>query len=187
MRRNLDIQHDVNVARDVRDIRQALNQGTRMSDKIDISKLLPKISQLPVLPSAIAEILRVVNDPGASGPDIEWAVSRDQAVSAKVLKIVNSAAYGFSRKIETVRDASVMLGMRQVRDIAASMAVADLFSGDSTGLVQGPRLWIHGLACSIWAREILSLKRLNGMDYVVTAALLHDSSSILRGTVSSGT
>ena len=93
-----------------------------MGEKINMSRLLPKIRQLPVLPAAITEILRVVNDPGSNGPDIEWAVSRDQAVSAKVLKIVNSAAYGVPGKVETICGAVVLLGMRQVRDIAASMA-----------------------------------------------------------------
>ena len=136
--------------------------------------LVLKIQDLPVIPSAVAEILRVVNDASASGVEIEWAVSRDQAVAARMLKVVNSAAYGLARRVETIRECVVMLGLRKVRDIAASMAASVLFVKDPSGLVDGSRLWIHGLSTSLWARQIMSVKRLTDMDVVVPAALLHD-------------
>ncbi len=146
-----------------------------MTDRpIKPDELVLRINELPVIPSAIAEILRVVNDSAASSVDIEWAVSRDQSVAAKVLKVVNSAAYGFIRRVETVREAVVMLGLRKMRDIAASMAAAELFLSGPKGLVDSAQLWLHGLATSIWAREIISRKRLTDMDVVITAGLLHD-------------
>ncbi|RMD74456.1 MAG: HDOD domain-containing protein [Lentisphaerae bacterium] len=143
--------------------------------KFDENTVFMRIRDLPVIPTAVAEIIKIANDPGSSATDVEWAINRDQAVAGKVLKLVNSAAYGFSRRVETIRQAVVMLGLRKLRDIAISMAGSELFAGlKDDKLVDGVGLWTHGLAAMLWSRFIINQKRWVELDAVVTAALMHD-------------
>jgi HD-like signal output (HDOD) protein len=88
--------------------------------------------------------------------------------------VANSASLGFSRRVNTIKDAVILLGTRQTRDIAAAMATAELFKTDKAGHIDGTRLWNHALAVSWFSRAILEAKHIWQIDHVVTAGLLHD-------------
>lgn len=99
---------------------------------------------------------------------------RDQALAARVLRIVNSAAYGFGRRIETIHESVVLLGVRRMKNITAAMVAAKLFAEPMSGLVNPRDLWAHSLSASIWAMEIIAARNLWQAQSAVTAALLHD-------------
>ena len=132
------------------------------------------INELPSIPALIADAIRVIDDPSASGVDIEGVIMRDQALAVRVLRVVNSAAYGFNRRIESVREAVVMLGNRKIRNLAGSMVAASLYAKPLSGLVDPLGLWSHSVATSAWACEIIAYKRIWHAQSGVMAALLHD-------------
>ncbi len=142
--------------------------------KLDSKKFLLAINQLPSIPSVIADTLRIADDERASSEEIEWVVARDQALTTRVLRVVNSAAFGFSRRIETPREAIVMLGMRKLKHVVSIMVATELFKSDDTGLVEPRQLWSHALATSLWAKHIIEWKQLWHCGSALTAALLHD-------------
>lgn len=142
--------------------------------KIQSGQLTLSIADLPAMPMLIAGALRAIEDPGSSSVEIEAVVMRDQALAARVLRIVNSAAYGFGRRIETIREAVVLLGVRKMKTIAAAMVTAKLFAEPISDLVEPRDLWAHSLTASLWAMEIISAKNLWQAQSAVTAALLHD-------------
>ena len=142
--------------------------------KLDSQKLVLSIHELPSIPSVIADTLRIADDPSASSTEIEWVVARDQVLTARVLRTANSAAFGFSRRIESVREAIVILGTRKLKHVVSAMVAKELFKGDQAGLVDPRQLWSHALATSLWARHIIEWKQLWGCGSAVTAALLHD-------------
>jgi len=142
--------------------------------KLDSQRLVLSISELPSIPSVIADTLRVADDSSASSTEIEWVVARDQVLTARVLRVANSAAFGFARRIESVREAIVILGTRKLKQVVSAMVAKELFKGDKTGLVDPHQLWSHALATSLWARHIVEWKQLWGCGSAVTAALLHD-------------
>ena len=144
------------------------------NEESDILKALSRVHDLPEIPTAVTEILRVINDPNGSSIEVELAVSRDQVIAGKVLKTVNSALYGFPRRIGHIKEACVLLGLNRIRDITAGLATACLFKTADTERVQGNRLWSHGLATSLWSRKIIQYRGLKGMNTVITASLLHD-------------
>ncbi|NCC52715.1 MAG: HDOD domain-containing protein [Spartobacteria bacterium] len=141
---------------------------------IEPQKLILNIRRLPAIPHLVADTLRVVSDPRASSQEVEWVVIRDQALTACVLKVVNSAAYGFSRRIESVREAVVLMGMRKMKQVVGAMTASDLFKADISGLVDPRQLWMHALSASLWARQIIERKQLWGCESATTASLLHD-------------
>jgi HD-like signal output (HDOD) protein len=142
--------------------------------EIKLQKLNLDIRELPSIPTSIAEALRVADDDRASSEEIESVVVRDQALTARILRVANSAAFGFPRRVERVREAITILGIRKLKHVVSVMAATELFKGDETELVTPQQLWAHALATSLWARQIIEWKRLWGCGSAVTAALLHD-------------
>jgi HD-like signal output (HDOD) protein len=137
-------------------------------------ELILDTKDLPTIPAVVADTLRVANDPSASIEELEWIVVRDLSLTARVLRVANSAVYGFPRRIESVHEAIVMLGTRKVKHVTAAMAASELFKGGNQDLVQPQQLWLHALATSLWARHLIEWKQFWGCGSAVTASLLHD-------------
>ena len=137
-------------------------------------RLVLHLDSLPTIPATAAAVFQVINDPSATSRDLEAAVKRDQSLAAGMLRVANSAIYGFSRSIDSVREAIVLIGVRKMRDLATSIASAGLFKDDSSGLVDAARLWRHALATACWARRVIEYRKEWSVDVAVSAALLHD-------------
>ncbi len=149
--------------------------GIRLND----GEIVLSICDVPVLPGLIADALRVIEDPGVSGVEIESVILRDQALSARLLKVVNSAAYGFARQVDSIRAAVMMLGVRKIKGIAGAMIASKMFVNPLDGLADPRRLWTHSLASSVWAQELIDTLKLWQIQSSVMAALLHDIGIVL--------
>lgn len=124
---------------------------------------------IPPLPSAMVDILKLANDPDASVAALERGIARDQTLTLRVLTIANSSFYGCSRQIVSVRGAIALLGTRQIQSIASTLALAPALKSDA-----GPQLWVHALACALWTRAIARQSGVPELPSVFTAALMHD-------------
>jgi HD-like signal output (HDOD) protein len=151
------------------------NEDTPLSAE----RLVLNIRELPSIPAMLADTLRVLDDPGTSAPEIEAVVQRDQALTAKTLRVVNSAAIGYNRRIETIREALVLVGLRRVRGLVSAMAASGMFAKGIPGLVEPRDLWAHALAASVWAAEIIEFRKLWMAQSAVIGALLHDLGMVI--------
>jgi len=122
----------------------------------------------------MAELLGIANDPTVSFSKLTQVISRDQALTLRMLTVANSPYYGCSRRIDSVRSAIAVLGTRQVQNIASAMALAPAFESQ-----HGPRLWQHGLTTAVWTKHIVRALGVPPLDYVFTAGLLHDIGVVL--------
>ncbi|HEO70260.1 MAG TPA: HDOD domain-containing protein, partial [Candidatus Hydrogenedentes bacterium] len=86
----------------------------RYVEGIDLDDAVERVQRLPTLPSVLGRIFATVADPDASALDLGRHIAADQSLSATLLKLVNSAYYGFSRRIDSVTTAIVMLGFVEV-------------------------------------------------------------------------
>jgi HD-like signal output (HDOD) protein len=78
----------------------------------DASELLNRVDDLPPLPAVAAKVMSMAEDDKTSAMDLAGVLATDQALTAKLIRISNSAYYGFARRISTVREAVVMLGFQ---------------------------------------------------------------------------
>ncbi len=124
---------------------------------------------IPPLPGAMVELLDIANDPSVSFSALTHAISRDQALTLRMLTVANSSYYGCSRRVDTVRNAVAVLGTRQVQNIVAAMALAPAFEHG-----HGPALWQHGLTTAVWTKQVVRALAVPPLDYVFTAGLIHD-------------
>jgi len=138
--------------------------------------VLSRTRDILALPNVVHEILEVTSGKNSSASDLTNIIESDPALTSKILAVANSAYYGFVKKISSISHAVVILGFREIQNIALSMSVLQLF--DRKGTVFNEQLWRHSFAVGVGTRMVaghLGLK-LDGKYFV--AGLLHDVGKI---------
>ena len=145
-----------------------------------LRQVTEKVIGLPTLPTVVAQLIALIDDPKSSARPVAQLISTDQALTAKILKVANSAFYGFPREIATVQLAIVVLGFEQVKNLSLSVAVLRRFSsGNEHRLFDRQRFWDHAIACGV-AGRMLARKvhpRFEGEAFV--AGVLHDIGKLI--------
>ena len=101
-------------------------------DPLRIKKITEKIIRLPTLPTVISKMIELIDNPKTSAISLANLISTDQALTARILKMANSAYYGFSREIYTVNMAIVVMGFNAVKEMGVSLSVFDMFKDLNT-------------------------------------------------------
>jgi putative nucleotidyltransferase with HDIG domain len=142
---------------------------------MDATALLDRIDDLPPLPAVAAKVMSMAEDDRTSAMDLAQVLATDQALTAKLIRISNSAYYGFARRISTVREAVVMLGFKQVRQVSVGASMMNAFNRG--GLNDGfdvDLFWGHSVGVAV-AAEALAKKTLGAKpEDAYTAGILHD-------------
>jgi putative nucleotidyltransferase with HDIG domain len=142
----------------------------------DARQLLERVDDLPPLPAVAARVMSMADDANSSALDMAQVLSSDQALTAKLIRISNSAYYGFARKVSTVREAVVVLGMKQVRQVAVGASLMNSFSGRRVDddVFDIDLFWGHSVAVAIAAETIAKKTRAARPEDAFTAGILHD-------------
>lgn len=142
--------------------------------KPHLVKRLEALRQLPMLPTTAAEALTLIEDPRTSATNVGRVIERDQALTARVLKVANSPFYGFSREISTIDLAVVILGFDGIREIILSLVVQGVFSGIRDSVLDVQAFWKYSVFCGSTSRYLARILgyRLAGEAFV--AGLMHD-------------
>lgn len=157
-----------------------MSTPTKGIDPAKIKRITESIIGLPTLPTVVAKMITLVDNPRTSASSLARLIASDQALTARVLKLANSAYYGFSREISTVNMAIVVLGFNTVKDMGLSLSVFDAFkSGKQNESFDLNRFWEHSIACGIASRMLARtyLPRYTGEAFV--AGLLHDIGKVI--------
>lgn len=136
--------------------------------------LVKDIGGLVTLPDVYLRINRLVDDPNSSSADIAKAISQDPSFTVRLLRVANSALYGFPSTVDTAAKAVTIIGTTQIRSLALSMSVARSFAGLPNDLVSMDNFWRHSLLCALTARHLAKEARRCDPDALFTAGLLHD-------------
>lgn len=106
-----------------------MGQKLETDKQKSLEEILSRVREIAVLPQVIHQLMEITDSQDGSPADIERAVSIDPGFSAKLLAMANSAQFALPRKIVSIREACMMLGFKQIRTIALSAGVFDLFIG----------------------------------------------------------
>jgi HD-like signal output (HDOD) protein len=134
---------------------------------------------LASLPTIYFHVEKAINHPTSSAVDIAKVLGNDQALSARLLRIANSAFYGFPRRVEGVAEAVRIIGTRQLHDLVLATVVLTRFKGVDPRLVSMSSFWRHSLACGIAARMFATMRRETNTERFFVAGLLHDVGSLV--------
>lgn len=144
---------------------------------------LEQAEDLPVLPQVHSQALRLSQDPKSELGELKDILHYDPALTATILKVANSAYYGFSHKIESLKTALVMLGMGEVTRLIVSAAVVHAFPAEGvTARFDSNIFWRHSAATGSVAAALVNKLKLATQGDVFTGGLLHDLGRVLLAT-----
>jgi len=145
----------------------------------ELKALVQKVTDLPTLPAMMATITRLMQDPRTSAEELGRAISTDPALVSKVLKLVNSAFYGFPGRIGTITQAIVILGFSTIRNVVLTTSVLKAFAKGGPAGVDVNRFWEHSLLTGAIARALAIEREANFIEETFIAGLLHDMGRIV--------
>ena len=143
------------------------------SARIDLASLQQRIAQLPALPRAAAEALAMLRDDNSSAEDCARCIGTDQALTARVLRLANSAFYGVPGRVGSVNRAVQMLGKRTLRAALTAVALTGQFSAIQCEGFRFDGFWRHTIGTAIGAEAIARARSLDD-ETAFTAGVLHD-------------
>jgi len=140
-----------------------------------VQRKVRSISKLTTLPQIATTVLELVENPKTSASKLGEVISSDQVLTARILKLANSAYYGFPRRISTLNLAIVVLGFNALRDLVMSISVIDRFSTQTIRQDwEIEQFWRHAFMVGMGARQIARQQRQALAGEAFVAGLLHD-------------
>jgi len=137
------------------------------------------INDLPTLPHVVSQVLEKTRDADANLDAIVNLISTDQSLVTTYLRLVNSAFYGFNRRITTLKQAITLLGFRSVRNVVVNAGVVGIFRRRTFNNRYRHRLWNHSVTCAVAARVIAARSGYKAKEEAFTAGLLHDIGKVV--------
>jgi HD-like signal output (HDOD) protein len=139
-----------------------------------IRKLMRKDVKLTTLPAVFLRINEIIMKPGSSSQEIADLISKDTSLSARLLKIVNSAFYSYPSHIDSLSQAVSIVGTNQLSILALGIDVVDEFKNIPSGYMSMDSFWRHSIACGIIARLIATTRNIQNTERLFVAGMLHD-------------
>jgi len=147
------------------------------------SELIGNNLKLLSLPAIVVKINQVLENPNSSISDIAHLIGQDPALSARLLKLVNSPFYNFPSEIDTISMAVTILGTRQLRDLVFVTSVITQFTSAKESAFNVENFWCHSITTGLAARIIaLDHKNLNS-ERLFICGLLHDIGKMVMALI----
>ncbi len=155
-------------------------------DKI-IGGAINEVAHIATLPEITVRIVDLVENPTSTAQDLHMLISNDPALSARVLKVVNSAFYALPGQIGSINRAIVLLGLNAVKNIAVAASLAKLFRGGKLCPEFAARdLWEHSIAVAVGSRLLSQEAGFDLDDEAFLGGLVHDMGIMVEMQVRRG-
>lgn len=140
-----------------------------------LTEVTQRIDEISTLPHIALRVMEVANDTNSSAAELKAVLETDAALSARILRCVNSSAYSLRTKVSDLYRAIAYLGLTQIRNLALTASVSELFKSDEKiGPYCRSQLWQHMVSVGICARMIAMRRKMQNFEEVFLAGLLHD-------------
>jgi putative nucleotidyltransferase with HDIG domain len=137
--------------------------------------IVDRTTELTPLKAVAAKAIQLAEDERAAAMDLATVISSDQALTAKLLRLSNSAYYGYARRISTVREAVILLGMRTVRSVAIASGIIDAFAvTEQDHCFDCDLFWAHSVTVGLVAEAIARETKSARPEDAFTAGVIHD-------------
>ncbi len=149
-------------------------------DRKTILKKLDRIEDLPTLPVIAMEVSKMLRDYNTSIKELSALIKNDQAMTPRILKLVNSSFYGFKSKIANIDRAIILLGFNTISNAIVSVAIIDALSvKGSSDDFDIKNFWEHSVAVAVISRHLAEKSRLCLPEEAFTGGLLHDIGKVI--------
>ena len=139
----------------------------------ELLKRLDNIQSLPTLPPIVSKLNEMVSDEDVTASRLGKIIEKDQVLTTKLLKMVNSSFFGFPQRISTIPNALVLLGFNVIKTLIVTSSIFEVMQASDVGLFE------HSLGCATAAGIIARRKGIKNPEEVSTAGLIHDLGKIV--------
>ncbi|MBI5438840.1 MAG: HDOD domain-containing protein [Nitrosomonadales bacterium] len=144
-----------------------------MNNASTMEQVLACVEQLPPLSTAVVEVLASFERKDVDADEIAGKISLDQGMVTRVLRVANSAFYGFNGKVGTIHEAIVLLGFHNIRSLVVAAGLIRQFPPREHGQFDHNLFWRHNIGTGVCARVLASRLGKDG-ELAFTAGMLHD-------------
>jgi HD-like signal output (HDOD) protein len=137
-------------------------------------ELVQSCSNIFTLPEIYLRVRDVVDNPESTMDDLANALKIDPAISARLLKIVNSPLYGFPKQIDSISRAVNLIGMQSINDLVAATTLGRTFTGMTANLMDLPAFWRKSVLCALLAGKIAKASGIEESERFFIEGLLRD-------------
>jgi len=138
------------------------------SNRAHFKQALREIKNLPTLPGIVTKLTKMAEDPDTTTEQMGKVISKDHILAAKLLRLVNSAFYGFPQKISSLNSAIILLGFNVIKSLIISASIFEIMES------QDVQLWEHSLGCAVVSNVLAARLGANDPEEISTAGLIHD-------------
>jgi HD-like signal output (HDOD) protein len=151
------------------------NHGYRdLAMTVTVEELIKDINTLVSFPVVGIRVNEMVNNPNVSASEIGKVIGQDPALTARLLRIANSAAFGLAAQVSTVSRAVTVIGNKLIRDLVLATSTINAFEGIPNELVSMENFWRHSLLCGLAARILAERRHMKNTETLFIAGMLHD-------------
>jgi putative nucleotidyltransferase with HDIG domain len=145
-------------------------------------RILSRLRSLPTLSATAVRLSALARDERSSAADFEKAIRPDPALTANLLRIVNAAYFGLRARVDSVRQAVTLLGLRRTSEVAAAAALGPIIPRRLPGYeIDASSFWQHCIAVAVLSERLSAELRVRRPDLIFTAGLLHDLGKLAIG------
>jgi putative nucleotidyltransferase with HDIG domain len=148
--------------------------ATAKKSNADYSVLLAKLHDIPTLPIVAMKVNELINDPNSSSSDIAEVLKKDQVLTAKILRLVNSTYYAIPGGVADVQRALAFLGFNTLAQLVLSLSVFSLFTNLGSESFSMLDFWKHALGTAICSEMLAKRLKFQKPEEAFTCGLLHD-------------
>jgi len=145
----------------------------------DASALISDTVEVASLPAVVMKAMEMLNNPNTPASEIGQIISQDPALSVRLLKIVNSAFYGFPSRIDTISRAITIIGTLELTDLITGSSAIHTFEKIPNQLVNMETFWKHSLYTGVVTRILAHNLRAPNTERCFVMGLLHDIGALI--------
>ncbi len=158
-----------------------------MFGKIKEQQIYNSVAKLPVLSEIVSRGLELLNDENCSIREVTELLGKDQSIAAKIIKLANSAFYGYPRQISSLSEAIVIVGFNSLKTLLVTASASNLLQRKVEGyMISEGQLWKHSYAVAYTASITAKMTGKYDSDKAFTAGILHDIGKLILGNYLKG-
>ncbi|MBI5893003.1 MAG: HDOD domain-containing protein [Deltaproteobacteria bacterium] len=147
-----------------------------MLNTVALDDIVARIGDLPAIPKVAERVMRMVDDPHTTAHQLQKVLDTDVAIAARILKIANSAFYGYRGRIQSTSQAVMVLGFKTLKSIVLAASMKAIYK--RFGLTE-QKLWEHSVGVSIGSRIIAQETKYHDPDEAFLVGLMHDVGKVV--------
>ncbi len=147
------------------------------TDHVNLKQAIKNLESLPAMPVVAQKILTLSLDTEAGEAQLLRLIEKDPQISARIIGLANTPLFGASKRVTSIQDAAMLLGLTRVKSVAVGIAVMSTLSRHPSGVLNLQNLWLHSLGVALGMRTLSRAmpSRTRPLDdEIFLAGLLHD-------------